>query len=242
MSRHALALREGPDVLHVVVPAHDEAELLPSCLASVRRAAQALRAAHPDVVVRVTVVVDACGDATPDLARAGGADVVEVDARCVGVAREAGVARAQALAAGVAPAAVWLAHTDADSRVPAHWLLAQLALARLGSAMVVGSVRPGRDDLPASSWRSWHERHALREGHAHVHGANLGLTLEAHRRVGGFPALPLHEDVLLVAAVRRAGFRWTATDATRVTTSGRRHGRAPGGFAAYLAALDGEAS
>ena len=232
----------GPDVLHVVVPAHDEAELLPACLASVATAADAVRAAEPDVVVRVTVVADACTDATAALARAAGVDVLEVEARCVGAAREAGVRRAEECARGLSPRALWLAHTDADTEVPAHWLLAQLALAREGVAMVVGTVVPSREDLTAAAWGAWQERHQLGEGHRHVHGANLGLTLEAHRRAGGFAALPLHEDVLLVAAVRRTGLGWTATDATQVTTSGRRHARAPGGFAAYLTALDGTAS
>ena len=227
--------------MHVVVPAHDEAELLPACLAAVERAAIALRAAEPDVVVRVTVVADSCTDDTAQLARAAGADVFRTDARSVGAAREAGVRRAGERAAGVPPHRVWLAHTDADTEVPAHWLLAQLALAREGVVMVVGTVVPAREDLTAAAWGAWHERHQLGEGHGHVHGANLGLTLEAHRRAGGFAALPLHEDVLLVAAVRRTGLRWTATDTTQVTTSGRRR-PATGGFAAYLAALDGTAS
>ncbi len=229
----------GPEVLHVVVPAHDEESLLPACLASTGRALAAVRRAHPELVLRRTVVADTCRDATVALARSAGADVVEVDARCVGLARQAGVDHAARLAADVAPQRVWLAHTDADTVVPEHWLLAQLELARQGVAMVVGSVVPS-NDAPVPP--GWHERHDLGEGHPHVHGANLGLTLAAHRDAGGFPALPLHEDVLLVAAVKGAGFRWCATDTTRVTTSARRHGRAPGGFAAYLAALDGTAS
>jgi glycosyltransferase involved in cell wall biosynthesis len=45
----------------VIVPAHDEEELLPSCLASPRRAARALRGTHQ---VRLVVVADACRDRT----------------------------------------------------------------------------------------------------------------------------------------------------------------------------------
>jgi glycosyltransferase involved in cell wall biosynthesis len=56
----------------VIVPAHDEQDLLPSCLASVRRAAQALRGTP----VHLVVVADACRDRTVQVARRGGASVV----------------------------------------------------------------------------------------------------------------------------------------------------------------------
>ena len=56
-------------------------------------------------------------------------------------------------------------------------------------------------------------------------------------RSGGFPAVPLHEDVLLVEAVRRSGLPWCATDTTRVTTSSRHSGRLTAGFADYLDGL-----
>ena len=121
--------------------------------------------------------------------------------------------------------------------MPGHGLLAQLRLAEAGHAMVVGSVRPERRGLDPHLWRAWHERHRAREGHPHVHGANLGLSLDAYLQVGGVPAVPLHEDVLLVEAVRRSGLPWCATDTTRVTTSSRRSGRLAGGFADYLDGL-----
>jgi glycosyltransferase involved in cell wall biosynthesis len=230
------------DLVHVVVPAHDEEDLLPACLASLSGAVAELRAARPHVQTRVTVVADACTDGSSAVARLLDADVLEVGAGNVGHARRAGVRRVLELATGIDPSRVWVASTDADTRVPGHWLLAQLRLAEAGHAMVVGSVHPERRGLDPRLWRAWLDRHPAREGHRHVHGANLGLSLDAYLQVGGFPAVPLHEDVLLVEAVRRSGLPWCATDTTRVTTSARRSGRLVGGFADYLDGLDDPAS
>ncbi len=236
MSR--LAVRSGVERVHVVVPAHDEEGLLPRCLASVHRALAALRASLPHLETRLTVVADRCRDATVALAAAcPDTDVVELEAGCVGAARRAGVQRVAELAGRTPARGVWVANTDADSVVPEHWLLAQVHLASAGFDLVTGSVAPDARDLAPGLWRRWRERHHLGEGHPHVHGANLGFTLAAYQAAGGFPATPLHEDVLLVEAVRRAGFRSCATSATHVVTSARHRGRADGGFADYLAAL-----
>lgn len=105
----------------VVVPAHDEEDLLPLCLASVREAAQALRGTQ----VHLVVVADACRDLTAQVARRGGASVVTVEARNVGAARAAGVREVLRRTRHLDPADVWLATTDADSVVPAGWLRQQ---------------------------------------------------------------------------------------------------------------------
>ena len=66
----------------VVVPAHNEEELLPACLAALREAAGVA-----GVPVRLLVVADACTDATAAVAAAGGAEVIRIRARNVGAAR-----------------------------------------------------------------------------------------------------------------------------------------------------------
>ncbi len=222
------------DVVHVVVPAHDEQDLLPACLHALRAATTHLRRHRPAVVARVTVVADRCSDATPGLARAAGADVVAVDAGCVGGARQAGVRRAEALAGPVPAERVWVANTDADTVVPHDWLVRQLELADAGHHMVVGTVRPDHRDLDPAVLRAWHQAHTLGEGHPYVHGANLGVSLAALHRVGGFAPVGLGEDLLLVRAVQRAGLPWCATATTQVTTSARRRSRVSGGFAGVL--------
>ena len=53
-----------PAVRHVgvLVPVRDEEELLPGCLAALTASAAHLRAARPEVAVRVVVVLDGCTD------------------------------------------------------------------------------------------------------------------------------------------------------------------------------------
>ncbi|GCD90890.1 glycosyltransferase [Nocardioides sp. LS1] len=231
-------VRTAIDQVQVVIPAHDEEGLLPRCLASVRRAADHLAEVRPGVRVGITVVADCCTDRTVEIATGWPATQVVVSrAGNVGAARRAGVDHVVRHTLATPPELVWLAHTDADSVVPEHWLAAQLMLADAGFAMVVGTVVPARTDLPPHIWDQWRARHHLGEGHPHVHGANLGLTLHASQVAGGFQPAPAHEDVSLVAAVRSAGLPWCATAATQVTTSGRQQGRVASGFARYLARL-----
>ena len=71
----------------VVVPAHDEQNLLPSCLSSLRRAARAVRGTP----VHLVVVADACRDQTARVALRGGAGVVLIGAGNVAAARAAGI-------------------------------------------------------------------------------------------------------------------------------------------------------
>ena len=221
------------DVVHVVVPAHDEEELVGACLASISTASAQLGAAVPGVVVRATVVLDRCHDGTAAVVAAYGVDTVVVDAANVGVARAAGVDRVRALAAGQPPERVLVASTDADCVVPDAWLVDLHAQATAGHELVVGAVHPDPADLPVGVVERWRARHHRPE--AHVHGANLAFTLAAYLHAGGLQPVGLHEDVLLVEAMRAAGCRWTT--ATSVQTSGRTTGRVRGGFATYLADL-----
>lgn len=214
------------DVL-VVVPAHDEEDWLEGCLTALDAAAAAV-----DVPVRVVVVLDACADGSAS--RVGGrAEALAVGLRNVGAARAAGFASA-------APGrGTWFATTDADSRVPADWLVAQLASAR-DHDVFVGTVRV-EDWSPRGAATSLaHEAaYARRDGHRHVHGANLGLSARAYAALGGFAALPVHEDVDLVRRAEAAGLRIDWSGAATVATSARVSHRAPAGFSATLDALAG---
>ena len=222
----------------VVVPARDEEDLLPACLDSVARAQAVLRATHPAVVTRTFVVLDLCRDATAGVvaARPGGV-AVPSPAGTVGAARALGVEAAARWAARSMAGTLWIAGTDADTVVPAHWLVAQVEMAALGRDLVIGTVAPDPVDLPADLLTAWQVAHDPGDGHPHVHGANLGFSLDAYERVGGYAPLPVHEDLELVRAMREGGLDWVATGSIAVTTSGRRTGRAPHGFAAYLDGL-----
>ncbi len=222
--------------VRIVVPARDESDLLPACLSSLTEAVAAVVAARPGTSASVTLVLDRCVDDSAEVAsRFDGIDVLDVDHGRVGAARAAGVRHATR--GDTNPSSVWIANTDADCVVPLQWLIGQLALADRGHDAVVGTVEPHGPDLDEALLAAWRARHERRDGHGHVHGANLGLTLAAYHAAGGFPDAAAHEDVVLVDRLRRSGVRWFAAGSPPVSTSGRREGRAPEGFAGYLSAL-----
>ena len=220
----------------VVVPAHNEQDLLPACLASLRRAARALHGTH----VHLVVVADACRDRTVEVARRGGAAVVTIGARSVGAARAAGVREVLRHAGPVDPADVWLATTDADTLVPARWLREHARHGDDGWDAVAGTVRIADWSGYGPGVRSlFRARYGAGTGpHTHVHGANLGFRAAAYLRAGGFADLPTAEDRALVAAVSASGGRVRRTRRLTVVTSARREARAPHGFSGYLAELE----
>ena len=219
----------------VVVPAHDEEELLADCLDGLRAAAGVVR---DRARVAVLVVADACTDRTEAIARRHHVGVRRVAARNVGRARAAGAATL--LARRTPP--VWLATTDADSVVPRDWLAAQLAARDAGVDAWVGTVAvtdwAGLPHPVRHHYRAAYDA-GVRPGdaHGHVHGANLGIGADAYRAIGGFPPRATAEDVALVAALDRAGYRVVRDRANPVVTSARTVGRAPDGFAGHLRTL-----
>ncbi|WP_249998169.1 glycosyltransferase family 2 protein [Actinoplanes sp. M2I2] len=209
----------------VIVPAHNEQELLPACLTS-------LAEATAPVPVEIIVVADACTDDTTAVAATSGATVLRLDARNVGRARAAGMAHA--LRDG--PEGLWLTTTDADSRVAPEWLLWHLAHASAGADLLAGTVLV--DDWagwPAALPGLYDTRYAGTD--AHVHGANLGVSAEAYVAVGGFQPMDHDEDRDLIERVRAAGRRVVADATCPVVTSARPDGRAPLGFSSYLNGL-----
>ena len=78
-----------------------------------------------------------------------------------------------------------------------------------------------------------------RDGHRHVHGANLGVSRTAYLAAGGFRDLIVGEDVALVASLMESGARIAWTAAPRVETSARRQSRACLGFGAFLIEIGG---
>jgi glycosyltransferase involved in cell wall biosynthesis len=223
----------------VIVPAHNEQDLLPSCLTALRRATRALRGTP----VHLIVVADACRDRTVQAARRGGAAVVTIGARSVGAARAAGAREALRRTTHLDPADIWLATTDADTLVPACWLRQQIRYADRRWDAVVGTIR-------VADWSGYQLAVRSRFGeqytdgpgpHSHVHGANLGFRAAAYLSAGGFPDKPTAEDHALVASLTAAGSRVLRTSTVSVVTSARRVARAPHGFSSYLADLDADA-
>ncbi|MEC7521748.1 MAG: glycosyltransferase [Myxococcota bacterium] len=223
----------------VVIPARDEAHTVGDAVRTARRALRRAGLGWAPVVV----VADGCADDTAAVAAEAGALVVETRAGCVGAARAAG-ARALLSTLGADPARTWIASTDADTRVPVRWIERHLDAARAGVHALAGVVRVGSfSEHPEGARARFAARYELRSDgtHPHVHGANLGVRADAYLAVGGFPALPVAEDHALWRALGEAGFRRQASTRVWVTTSGRRRGRAPRGFATTLSQWTGAA-
>ena len=211
-------------MIGVCIPAHNEALDIGACLASVKAAARCVI----DESVRIVVVADACSDDTAEIARLAGCEVLQVDVRCVGAARAAGAEYLLGLGAR------WMCCTDADTRVPSHWITVQLAC---GSDAVCGTI--GVDDWrehPAHVAQAFYSHYQDRDGHRHVHGANFGISAASYRLAGGFLALTAHEDVRLVETLvsQQASIAWVRDP--HVLTSARRLARAPEGFSRWLSA------
>ncbi|CAN5260828.1 glycosyltransferase family 2 protein [soil metagenome] len=234
----------------IVVPAHNEAACIEQCLRAVEIArANLLRSQVPRTVV-ACIALDRCTDRTPAIveAWAAGRDwllAITCHHCGVGAARRDAVAAIEGhLATGgpVDPAKVWVASTDADSLVPADWLLHHAEAADLGVDLLLGRVTPdvigdeAEAETDARLLALWRNRHP--DDLATVHGANLGIRLSIYRDAGGFPPLSAHEDVALVEAVRARTDR--IAHGSSVRTSSRLRGRAPAGFAHYLRTLAGE--
>lgn len=220
----------------VVIPAANEEQRIARCLAAVGAARRRL-ASHAGLQAEVIVVLDSCRDATAAIcATFPCVTTITTTSQNVGAARRAGTAAALRRRAGPARE-LWLASTDADSEVPADWLTAMVAEAGRGADLVLGTVLPGPDLSPPARAR-WLAGHQLRNGHPHVHGANLGIRADAYLALGGWQPLVTGEDADLARRGAAAGtVRLSRIAAIPVVTSVRRTARAPRGFSSYLRAL-----
>ena len=233
-----------PKSIGVVIPARNEAREILGCLTAIDDAVRMLHRRFPQVSVQVYVVADGCTDDTVELVQARQGSVVPVQILTiqehnVGKARAFGVQRflADVATEGLVQDQTWIAVTDADSRVPSHWLVSQLQHASSGVDCVVGTVEPRAETATQRLIHAWFARHTLGENHPHIFGANLAVRGSWYTRDGGFRPLTTGEDVALVEALTLHGARVLATDSARVVTSARRIGRVSDGFSTYCRSL-----
>lgn len=219
-------------MLGIVIPAHNEEACLHACVAALHTAAS-----HPALdgePVLIHVVLDDCDDGSEAILKrwqSSGMNAqvtlsyTHIDQRKVGAARASGADRL------VRQGVRWLAFTDADTLVSPEWLVQQLAL---DVDVVCGSIAVD-DWSPHAGHAAMLRTHFAatytdRDGHRHIHGANLGVAAAAYTKAGGFQSVPCHEDVYLVAALERIGARFAWSAAPRVVTSARADARARDGF------------
>lgn len=234
----------------VIVPARDEEDEIIGCVEAILASFARVGVHAGDIRQRVVVVADACTDSTGEtvvgLAELHPAvEVLSTTFANVGRARNAGGDHVLSSSgrrevpdqAATTPEGVWLAFTDADSRVPEDWISTHLEHAEADADCLVGTVAPRIGTGPADLLARWHGAHQLREDHPYVFGANLGLRGSFFTRIGGVPPRACGEDAAIVAAVFEAGGQVRRTDAGRVLTSARLTSRTTGGFSAYLQRL-----
>ena len=215
-------------MIGVLIPVHNEEQLLAECLKTVLDAGR-----HPALAgeqVLTLVVLDSCTDASAAIAQQYAVATLDVAVRNVGQARAAGASLLLEYGAR------WIACTDGDSTVAPDWLVEQLAL---DADAVCGTVTPGQwnEEIPLEAQIRYQQSYQHRDGHRHIHGANLGVSAAAYTLAGGFPPLACHEDVHLIRQLELSGARIAWSCRPRVTTSTRLQARACGGFADYLRAL-----
>ena len=96
------------------------------------------------------------------------------------------------------------------------------------------TVETWDESFSESAQIRYHQHYQNREGHRHIHGANLGISAEAYRLAGGFEPLACDEDVQLVRQLERCGATIAWSHRPQVLTSARLDSRARGGFGDYL--------
>lgn len=241
----------------VCIPVRDERALLSRLLDSLDR-----QAGVDPGRVHACFYFDGCEDGGDELVRdravamACGTNVV-IGARAS--EPNAGRARAAAMALGeerlLGEERAVLLTTDADSVPRADWIAAACRALETCDIVAGRVVREnGERDRAQARIEDYYDRlYAARRaidpvawepggGHHFTSGANLGFRARAYRALGGFAHHPSGEDSLIVDEAARAGLRVRRDARVVVETSSRRDGRALGGLATTLRALDHEAA
>jgi GT2 family glycosyltransferase len=236
------------DGIAVGVPVRNEVERLPRLLAALARQ----RSAPPFVVA---LFFDNCDDGSIALVSQLAPTLpfaVVSDCSHAGGPPNAGAARRRAMALALrhVPAGILLT-TDADSAPAEDWVTTNLAGLAASDIVAGRIVRPAErtpdlQDRIAAYYDRLHEmRRAIDpvpwesdDSHHWTSAASLAFRSATYRALDGFPAVGRGEDAAFADAAARAGYRLRRDAAAIVCTSGRRVGRAQGGFADGLSALD----
>ncbi len=189
-------------LVSVIIPALNEAENIRACIAAARRD-------YPTDAVEIIVVDGGSTDGTPDLLPANVTLIHAPRGRAVQMNRGAAAAHGEVLL-----------FCHADSRLPAGWREAVIDI--LSDPDVSGGVFRTQI-LPETTWLMWlRNRQPMSDRWWEKHGDQAQFMLRAtFERLGGFPDLPLMEDVEMSRALHQAG-RYVRLPLC-VTTSSRRY-------------------
>jgi len=235
----------------VAIPAYNEADWITRCL-------MALSRQQNTTLAGAALLVNNSTDATASIARNLQDTLLfpieVIEHQFPPEHQTAGQARRMAMdrAADWVPAGGVLLCTDADGQVAPDWLAANLFHIRHGADAVAG--RAVIDPVDAAAIPALLHQDDAREcayaalldeidslldadaadpwpRHTEHSGASICVTLDAFRRAGGIPPVPVGEDRAFFAALRRIDARLRHASDVWVTVSGRVHGRAAGGMA-----------
>ncbi len=197
-----------PAALAVAIPALEAAATLPACMAALAPGVAG------GLIGEILVADGGSQDATAALAAAAGA-------RVIAAPRGRGPQLAAAAAASEAP---WLLFLHADTRLSAGWdvaVAAFIAVEEAATAPRAAAFRLRLDDPSAAARRlerlvAWRcRRLALPYG-----DQGLLIARRHYEALGGFPPIPLMEDVALV---RRVGRRRLVMLPVEAVTSAARY-------------------
>lgn len=230
----------------VVLPVHNEEELVQQALFSVDDAFGALNGRELDL--RIVVVLDSCSDGSITMVEEWGREryrktnpvlvtIVACDAINVGFARGLGCQTLLEEVNDIAPCNIWIATTDADSRVPDDWLQKQVLQHESGVDLWSGRVMVSDWSPRASETATRWQREYEVESHP-IHGTNLGFNAQTYLAAGGFNPSRVSEDRELCAAIEASGAVIHYDSSVRVVTSARRDARAPMGFAHAISLVE----
>lgn len=233
--------------LVVALPVKDEAEQLGDCLVAL---------ASQDVAADLTILalVNNSTDGSAAIARSFSSRTVVEEVTLPEAEANAGCARriAMHMAADIAGADGIVLTTDADGRVMPDWLRANLHALQAGADAVAGRalIDPVEEMQIPAALREADAREcryaALLDElaaaidpdpadplprHDEHSGASIAVTVDALRRAGGVPNLPVGEDRALINNLRQIDARVRHAPNVQVIVSGRIEGRAKGGMA-----------
>jgi glycosyltransferase involved in cell wall biosynthesis len=201
--------------ISVIVPAFNEAKLLPATLSSIRTAGSAFTSLGWDL--ELIVCDNNSTDETPELARAAGARVVFEPVNQIARARNTGAAAA---------AGDWLVFVDADSH-PSRELLDDVAQAIRGGRCLAGGSTvemEGESEFGRRGTRLWNW---ISRTFRYAAGSFIFCETEAFRALGGFDQqLYASEEIDLSRRLKRLararGREMVILDQHPLLTSGRK--------------------
>jgi hypothetical protein len=238
----------------IAIPVRNEEDHIGACLGALLGQSE-----PPDhIVLLINNTTDHSAEIARGMAAGRHTRVHVIERRLPDAEANAGTARRLAMDAAadlVGPSGVLLT-TDADGRVPRHWVASNLSWLRHGIDAVCGMAAIDPVDeaavpahLVADDAAETRYTELLDEidslldpracdpwpRHSQQSGASIALTVAACRAVGGTPRVTFGEDRSLIGLLTRRDARIRHDPAVRVVVSGRTVGRAEGGMASTIA-------